>query len=313
MSQSSVWGVSCLTKYGSAPLPHPCLSAMQSKPLWGEIYASSLVRRQEYSSETEWEVTKMPTQWLTWWWREKQSYLYIHHCSAPMCVPIPPPLLCQEKTQSLCYQTAVPHITPCCALLPRSVMEIRETNVPDWPGLVTYSPCAASRVHGQQTLSSVGSCSSCPGRAERWWDRCERELLLGPGRGETRVWAVGGWSSVADSVQCHHHWWIVTPSAGSRWCLQWPLVSCLQSRNLSPLAKTTRFCPLTAIASSVSPELVSDSSPQLSVCIPPQASFSTDSILCRLQTPVIELLGNINAEEKGRESLCRKSVLIHNS
>ena len=52
--------------------------------------------------------------------------------------------------------------------------------------------------------------------------------------------------------------------------VHWSPSSCLQSRNLSPLAKTTRFCPpYTAIASSVSPELVSDPSPQLRVSAPP--------------------------------------------
>ena len=84
--------------------------------------------------------------------------------------------------------------------------------------------------------------------------------------------------SVADSVQCH--WRIRVTQEYSRQPVSVPVLSlqrvhwspssCLQSRNLSPLAKTTRFCPpYTAIASSVSPELVSAPSPQLRVNAPP--------------------------------------------
>ena len=100
------------------------------------------------------------------------------------------------------------------------------------------------------------------------------EAALGSCLGRLRDLRDSGPGRAMSQLGTGSRWWIVYSVTGGSWpeslsrqpvsvpvlSLQrvhgWPLSSCRQSRHLSPLAKTTRFCPPhTAIASSVSPEL----------------------------------------------------------
>lgn len=127
--------------------------------------------------------------------------------------------------------------------------------------------------------------------------------------------------SVVDSVQCH--WRIVTresqPAAGlsaSAQSPEGPRVTTVVLSSVSPslstrqdyslLSSSHRYCLLCVARASDSdphPSSVS-SSPRL--CF---LQHSDSILLCRLRTPFRNLGNNDNAEEKGRESLCRKSVL----
>ena len=167
---------------------------------------------------------------------------------------------CQEKTETLCYQTAVTHISPaaCCCQEISDGDNRGKCSALSRPRPVPY--CV------QLLVSDLRSCS------------CLGHRRAGDAGSPPRPGAGQSPQSVADSVQCH--WRIRVTQEYSRQPVSVPVLSlqrvhwspssCLQSRNLSPLAKTTRFCPpYTAIASSVSPELVSDPSTQLRVSAPP--------------------------------------------
>ena len=328
-------GVACLTKYGSSPLPSPLPRCDAARVIMGKIYASSVMGRQEkilwYRVRSERARRKMSTQWkCTMSHQDNQAegeelaILHLHTSAQHPSSPRVPPshsatFPCQEKTESLCYQTAVTH---CIAgQLPGDAAKISDgdngvkmfrTGPPPGPR-VTYCPlCAAS----PGSLGSGGSCSSCLGRL------CDLSLRPGAGDVSARALVVAR-QSVVDSVQCH--WRIVTPvSAGSRsqcsvsrgsgdhWT---PVVSLAISLHSPRLLASVLLTPLLPPLCRQSFRLWSSS--QLRVIIAPpllpsalrlhppsSAGFEPPSL-----RPFRNLGNNDNAEEKGRESLCRKSVL----
>ena len=136
-------------------------------------------------------------------------------------------------------------------------------------------------------------------------------LLLGPGRGR-------GPQSVADSVQCHCDPG-VQPAAGlsaSAQSPEGPLVSLLLSPVSQSLSTRQDYSLLSSLHRyrllRVARACLCSLSPAPCQC-PAFASFSTKTpSSAGFKPPSLRPfrnLGNNNAEEKGRESLCRKSVL----
>ena len=186
-----------------------------------------------------------------------------HRYHLPMCLPrqpIPPPSHAKRKLKPFVTKQLLLISAPaaCCCQEISDGDNRGKCSALSRPRPVPY--CV------QLLVSDLRSCS------------CLGHRRAGDAGSPPRPGAGQSPQSVADSVQCH--WRIRVTQEYSRQPVSVPVLSlqrvhwspssCLQSRNLSPLAKTTRFCPpYTAIASSVSPELVSDPSTQLRVSAPP--------------------------------------------